>query len=202
MGISLTPIPTPLAWEVEPAEWRRNRETGLTVTAPAGTDMFVDPAGGEPMLGAPRLLGPAPSGDFRLSARVRVDFAAIYDAGCLLLYGGPRNWAKLAYERSPQHTGMVVSVVTRDVSDDANGFVVPDGAPLWLRVSRVGAAWAFHASTDGSWWHFVRHFRLEAADEPLRVGLEAQSPTGSGCTVEFDRLHFEEGRPADLRDGS
>ncbi|MEE6263235.1 DUF1349 domain-containing protein [Plantactinospora sonchi] len=202
MRTSLTPIPTTLTWEVAPAEWHQNGDDGLTVTASGGTDMFVDPAGDAPVLSAPRLLGAAPDGDFRFSARVRVGFSATYDAGCLLLYAGPRNWAKLAYERSPQTSGMVVSVITRDVSDDANGFVVPDDAPLWLRVSRLGPAWAFHASTDGSWWHFVRYFRLDEQAEPLRMGLEAQSPTGSGCTVEFDRIGFETGRLADLRDGS
>ena len=57
---------------------------------------------------------------------------------------------------------MVVSVVTRGVSDDCNSFVV-DGASVWLRVARVGSAFAFHASTDGSNWSFIRHFALETA---------------------------------------
>ncbi|ROT28279.1 DUF1349 domain-containing protein [Micromonospora sp. HM5-17] len=201
MDITPIPIPMPLAWEVAPVSWRDGADGSLTVAAGPGTDLFVDPAGAEPVLTAPRLLGPAPDGDFQLSTRVRVDFAATYDAGCLLVYGDPYTWAKLAYERSPQGDGMAVSVVTRGASDDANGFVVPAGTPLWLRISRLGPAWAFHASTDGNWWHFVRYFRLDAAGEPLRIGLEAQSPTGSGCTVVFDRIGFEAARLADLRDG-
>jgi Uncharacterized conserved protein len=201
MEIVLNPIPTPLIWEVAPASWQDGDDGCLTVVAGPRTDLFVDPAGAEPVLTAPRLLGPVPSGDFQLSARVRVGFAATYDAGCLLLYAGPTTWAKLAYERSPQGAGMVVSVITRGVSDDANGFVVPAEAPLWLRVSRLGPAWAFHASTDGVRWHFVRHFRLDATAEPLRIGFEAQSPTGEGCTAVFDRIGFEATRLGDLRDG-
>ncbi|MEN3609627.1 DUF1349 domain-containing protein [Plantactinospora sp. ZYX-F-223] len=194
-------LPTPLDWEVAPPDWARDGITGLTVSAPAQTDLFVDPAGGEPVLSAPRLLTAAPEGDFQFSARVRVGFADSYDAGCLLLYSGPRHWAKLAYERSPQGAAMVVSVISRDVSDDANGFVVDDAAPLWLRISRLGPAWAFHASTDGTWWEFVRHFRLDPAATPLRFGLSAQSPTGAGCPVWFDQISFSATRLADLRDG-
>ncbi|MDW5329245.1 DUF1349 domain-containing protein [Plantactinospora sp. KLBMP9567] len=194
-------LPTPLDWEVAPPDWARDGITGLTVSAPAQTDLFVDPTGGEPVLSAPRLLTAAPEDDFQFSARVRVGFAGSYDAGCLLLYSGPRHWAKLAYERSPQGAAMVVSVISRDVSDDANGFVVDDAAPLWLRISRLGPAWAFHASTDGTWWEFVRHFRLDPAGTPLRFGLSAQSPTGAGCPVWFDRISFSATRLADLRDG-
>ena len=42
---------------------------------------------------------------------------------------------------------MVVSVVTRDRSDDANAFVVPDQS-VWLRVSHVHHVYTFHTSTD------------------------------------------------------
>lgn len=194
-------LPAPLEWEVAPPDWRGDGSAALTVSAPAGTDLFVDPAGGEPVLSAPRLLGTVPDGDFQFSARVRVDFTDTYDAGCLLLHSGPRHWAKLAYERSPQGAGMVVSVITREVSDDANGFVVAEGVPLWLRISRLGPAWAFHASTDGTWWEFVRHFRLDPAATPVRIGLSAQSPVGAGCPVWFDRIVFSPTRLTDLRDG-
>jgi len=200
MGIDLG-LPTELNWEIAPAHWRRGDAAELQVTAPAQTDMFVDPAGGDPVVTAPRLVGPAPEGDFQFSARVSVDFTGTYDAGCLLVYAGTRHWAKLAYERSPQGTGMVVSVITREFSDDANGFVVADGAPLWLRISRLGPAWAFHASTDGKWWEFTRHFRLDGAEEPVRIGLEAQAPVGPGCQVRFDRIAVTADRLAELRDG-
>jgi regulation of enolase protein 1 (concanavalin A-like superfamily) len=75
--------------------------------------------------------------------------------------------------------------------------------PLWLRVSRLGPSWAFHASTDGAHWQFVRHFALNAeADAPsVRVGFEVQSPIGEGCAVTFDQVHFVAERLADLRGG-
>jgi regulation of enolase protein 1 (concanavalin A-like superfamily) len=168
------------------------------MAAGARTDLFVDPQGGPPMLNALRRLG-RPNGDYQLSARVTVDFAATFDAGVLALYAHDGAWAKLCFEHSPQGEAMVVSVVTHGVSDDANAFAV-EGRQVWLRVSRLGPAHAFHASTDGSDWRFVRHFALEPADD-LSVGFLAQSPTGDGCAVQFDHIAYRPERLADLRSG-
>jgi regulation of enolase protein 1 (concanavalin A-like superfamily) len=201
--VELTAVPFPLSWAVPPVAFRDDGGS-VTVEAGARTDMFVDPGGGDPVVTAPRLLGPAPAGDFRFSARVRVGFTETYDAGVLLLWAGERHWAKLCFERSPQGRPMAVSVVTRGVSDDANGFTV-DGDTLWLRISRLGGAWAFHASTDGERWEFVRYFSLDSPtvgnDAPVQIGLEAQSPVGAGCSVTFSHLTWIPERLADLRDG-
>ena len=96
---------------------------------------------------------------------------------------------------------MVVSVVTRDRSDDANAFVLAGTDTVWLRIARLGPAYAFHASLDGSYWQFVRHFTLGPASGG-RIGFEAQSPTGAGCTTWFDQIAYRSGRLAQLRDGS
>ena len=191
-------LPFPLHWQPAPEGWRVGQDGALTVTAGAGTDLFVDPEGGPAQLGAPRLLG-RPGRDFQLSARVTVDFAATYDAGVLVLYGDDHAWAKLCFERQPDGEAVVVSVITRGLSDDANGFAV-EGRTVWLRVSRVGPAWAFHASADGARWRFVRHFALEPADG-LSVGFLAQSPTGAGCAVRFDEIVYRSERLTDLRSG-
>ena len=169
------------------------------MAAGAGTDLFVDPQGSSATLNAPRLLG-SPDGDFQFSARVRVEFAATFDAGVLLLYAGDHAWAKLCFEYSPQGEPMVVSVVTRGVSDDANAFVV-DGRQVWLRVARTGGTFAFHASTDGSSWRLVRHFALDAPGG-IAAGFLAQSPSGAGCQVVFDRVAYRPEPLSDLRDGS
>jgi uncharacterized protein len=197
--VTLAPMPMPLRWEVAPVEWRTADGTDLAISAGARTDLFIDPQGAAPMLNAPRLLGAA-SGDFLLSARVTVPFAATFDAGVLMLYGSERLWAKLCFEYSPQRQPMVVSVVTRGISDDANAFVV-EGNQVWLRIARMGPAYAFHASTDGRHWHMIRHFALEGAGD-VAIGFSAQSPTGDGCTASFDEVRFAAERLADLRDGS
>ena len=174
-------------------------EETLTLTAGPRTDLFVDPQGAEPALNAPRQLTDLPAGDFQLSARVTVDHAATFDAGVLLLYANDRAWAKLCLERSPDGELLVVSVVTRGVSDDANAFAV-EGRTAWLRVSRLGRAFAFHGSTDGARWQFVRHFALEPTDG-MQVGFVAQSPTGDGCTAVFDHVALRHERLGDLRSG-
>jgi uncharacterized protein len=157
----------------------------------------VHPGTGAAVLDAPRLLGRV-AGDFQLSARVTVDFQASFDAGVLVLWDDERSWAKLCFEASPALEPMVVSVVTRGVSDDCNSFVV-EADHVWLRVARLGRAYAFHASNDGRHWQLIRHFGL--CDAAPRVGFLAQSPRGEGCSVRFEEIRFAATRLADLRSG-
>jgi regulation of enolase protein 1 (concanavalin A-like superfamily) len=186
--------------------WRRVDPDGsVTATAPAHTDFYINPGGAESadaesLMNAATLLGNPPEGDFQLSARVSVDFRSQYDAGVLLVWVDDSHWAKFCFELSPAGEPMVVSVVTRGVSDDANAFVVPGGS-VWLRVSRLDDVYAFHASTDGTAWRLVRVFTLGQVAGHHRIGLEAQSPTGDGCTATFDDIRFARLRLADLRDG-
>ena len=197
--VQLSSLPMPLHWLARPERWHAD-DSALSLVSGARTDWFIDPSGArEPTLSGAALVGPA-AGDYLFSARVHVDFAATFDAGALMLHDGERTWAKLCFEYSPAGEPMVVSVVTRGTSDDANGFVV-DGGDVWLRIARMGQAFAFHASTDGSEWKLIRHFTLGEDVDPA-VGLEAQSPTGDGCEVRFDEIRFEPRRLSDLRDGS
>lgn len=207
--IDALPLPE-LPFRVAPSQvgvWRRDQQEGAVVAnAPPHTDLYINPGGenagdAESMLNAATLLGAAPAGDLQLVARVTVEFAAQYDAGVLLLWIDERHWAKFCFELSPAAEPMVVSVVTRDVSDDANGFVVPDRS-IWLRVSRVDHIYAFHASMDGLTWRLIRVFTLGEVLDGHMIGFEAQSPTGDGCVVTFDRIGFSTERLADLRDGS
>ena len=169
----------------------------MEITAGPRTDFFVHPGTGDVRANAEARLEPV-EGDFVLSARVEVAFAATFDAGALLVWGDDRRWAKLAFELSPQGERMVVSVVTRERSDDCNSAVV-DGGAVWLRVARIGEAYAFHSSLDGERWDFVRHFHL-AGD--VTAGFAAQSPTGEGCTATFTDVRREQRTLGDLRDGS
>lgn len=96
---------------------------------------------------------------------------------------------------------MIVSVVTREVSDDANAVAVPSGQ-VWLRIARKGRVLAFHASPDGEQWAMVRVFALGAADAPTWIGFLAQSPTGPGCSVRFSATSFRPFAPQSIRDGA
>src|SRR3954470_4539517 len=195
-GGGVTPLPFGLRWDREPVAWHAEGED-LTIEAGPQTDLFRDPQGAAPQLGAPRRIGDPPAGDWQLSARVAADLRSTFDAGALILWGGEREWAKLAFERSPQGAGIVVSVVTRGLSDDCNSTTV-GGGHVWLRVARVGVAFAFHASGDGERWEFVRHFALDGAPAVCFLG---QSPTGDGCAATFTAIRFRAVRLRDLRSG-
>jgi regulation of enolase protein 1 (concanavalin A-like superfamily) len=186
--------------------WRLNESDEVVAQAPAHTDFYVNPGGAdsadaESMLNAAFLVGRPPAGDFQLSARVSVEFRAQYDAGVLLLWIDDSHWAKLCFELSPDSEPMVVSVVTRELSDDANAFTVP-ARWVWLRVSRIKTVYAYHASTDGKVWKLIRVFSLGDDVSAHRIGFEAQAPTGDGCTVTFTDISFTAGTLEELRDGS
>jgi len=206
-ALNLPGLPFPLSPEGAPPAGCRILNGELVLTGAAGTDLFIDPAGsvtdspgqaGPPDAG--RMVGLPPAGDFTLRARVTVEFASMYDAGVLLLWAGPALWAKLCLEYSPQLVPTAVTVVTRQTSDDCNSFEV-NSSTLWLRITRSGQAWAFHASQDGAWWRLLRYFCL-GDDQRARVGFLAQSPAGDGCAATFSQIAFGTGAPSNLRDGS
>ena len=199
--VVLPGLPFPLEPSGNPACTAEAVDGALTLTSGPATDLFVDPADDESARpDAGRLTGLPGDKDFMFSARVTVGFRSAFDAGVLLLYLSERRWAKLCYELSPQGRPMAVTVVTHSTSDDSNSFETEDG-PLWLRITRSGRAWAFHASQDGAWWRLLRYFTL-GESSGARIGFLAQSPTGQGCTAVFDTITYKPGAPADLRDGT
>jgi len=189
-------LPEPLRLLNEPVEEEVGGDRVRLVAGPR-TDWFIDPSTDRVTVNAPALVAPV-QGDFVLAGRVEVDFSSTFDAGVLALWLDERTWAKLCFEYSPAQEPMVVSVVTRDVSDDCNSVVV-GGDAVWLRIARIGRAYAFHASLDGRWWQLVRHFRLR--DDDPEVGFLAQSPRGDGCAVTFSEVSFAAATLADLRSG-
>lgn len=204
--VRLAGVPFELVWDLAPEHWEpvvgsASRESGILIEAGAQSDLFASPDDLEPSLNAPRLIG-VPDSRFQLSALVEVEFASTFDAGVLLIWAHDRSWAKLCLEYSPAGQPMVVSVVTRGVSDDANSRDV-EGLGTWLRISRsTGGSFAFHAATDGVHWSVIRHFSLDLApDDVVRIGFLAQSPTGEGCRASFSQLRYLPEALDDLRGG-
>ncbi|MEV6794807.1 DUF1349 domain-containing protein [Streptomyces sp. NPDC051320] len=199
----LPELPFPLRPYGPPAPWSYDAGV-LSVRTGPRQDRFVPPAGDarEPASDAPRLVGAPPAGDFQLIARVSVGFVGAGDAGALYLHVGDHEWAKLCLELSPD-TPTICSVVTRDHSDDVNSSVV-EGDSVWLRISRTGKAFAFHASPDGERWTFVRVFALgdAAGAAGAQIGFLAQCPEADGCAVSFDSVVFRGYAPKGMRDGS
>ena len=183
-------------WLGSPAAWSQVGDGTVLITAPAKSDRFHDPAGAARQANSPVWLTRADA-PANLVARVRVDFVDTFDAGVLMVYQASEAWAKLCFEQAPDGRRMVVSVVTRGRSDDANAFVV-DGDAVWLRVSVLGTAYAFHASLDGRSWELVRYFGLGGRGR-TRVGLSAQAPVGPGCVAAFSAVRLGGGVVSDIR---
>jgi regulation of enolase protein 1 (concanavalin A-like superfamily) len=196
-AIHIPNLSHPSHWLNQPERWALAPDGQLTITAPAKTDWFIDPQGTVSIGNAPALLFPT-AGPCMLSAQVNAHHLATFDAGVLLVYESPLTWAKLCLEFSPQRRPMIVSVVTRGISDDCNAFTVT--GPMHLRVSKLEKAYAFHVSENGTEWKLIRYFRLEDGTD-AQLGFLAQSPTGNGCTVSFTNIRFEEHLLADIRSG-
>ncbi len=196
-SVSLSSLPQWLEFDQRAHSWRTDGQA-LMLTAGRLTDLFLDPLGVVKVTNSPRLLF-KPHPEFMLTAHVQVNFAATFDAGVLIVYLDGEHWAKLCFEYSPQGEPMIVSVVNKITSDDCNSVVV-EGNQVYLRVSGLAGAYAFHYSLDGQRWHMVRYFNL-GSDNPARIGFSVQSPTGEGCQAIFDQIAYTPQRLADLRSG-
>lgn len=199
MNIAVAGLPE-LTWTSTVGEAVIDGDDSLTLTASRGVDWSNSALSDDKQHDATALGFSAPD-TFSLSARVRVaGERSTFDAGALVLWADIDHWAKLCFEYSPLGEAMVVSVVTNEFSDDCNSTLV-EADNVFLRVSRVGAGWAFHSSPDGSHWSFVRLFRLDT-DLPVTVGFLSQAPMGESCVASFEQIRLTPDVPSDLRDSS
>lgn len=175
------------------------RDDAVELTSGPSTDLFVDPRTGHHEASATVLTRTVAERHFQFSARVRPSLRSTFDAGVLLVRCDDVHWAKLCLEQAVNGAPTAVSVVTRGLSDDANGWGLP-AADAWLRISRDGDTFAFHVSTDGVAWDLLRIFSLPAL-VPVEIGLVAQSPTGAGCTVRFSDVALVPNALSDPRSG-
>lgn len=196
--ITLSSIAGSLTWENQPANHQVKGGEVLTITAGKQTDLFTDPQGTSVTNNSPRLLFPADD-TFIFSAKVTVEFNDVFDAGVLILYASEEQWAKLCFEFTPERVPAVVSVVTHGLSDDCNSILI-DGNTIYLRISRLGQAFAFHYSLDGTRWHLIRYFSLGKPDQ-LRVGFSVQAPKGDSCTATFSEISYAQRTLGDVRSG-
>jgi regulation of enolase protein 1 (concanavalin A-like superfamily) len=192
-------IPNEIEWKNQPLDWRVTPNGSLTILAGSHTDWFSDPAGEYRQDSAPSALFIPPHPSFILSTKVTVKFNSTFDAGVLQIRISDDRWAKLCFEYSPQNQPMIVSVVTRDKSDDCNS-VALESSEVYLRAALNPQTIAFHYSADGMFWHFVRYFTLGKIENP-RIGFSSQSPTGDQCQAMFSEIKYHAGTLKDLRYG-
>jgi regulation of enolase protein 1 (concanavalin A-like superfamily) len=197
--ITIPSISKHFLWKNEPLDWTLDRSDALHITAGANTDWFIDPKGDVVKSNAPVALFAPDQGDFILKARVSVDFASTFDAGVLMLYENDEVWAKLCFEFSPQRQPMVVTVVTKGISDDCNSVPI-DGNQTYLRVAKLDHTFVFHYSANGEYWPMARYFTLGELSA-LQVGFSAQSPTGERCSAIFSDINYRQETLKNIRSG-
>lgn len=177
------------------------RSDGAVISANAKTDWFFHPNGEFRQTNVPSLVLETTDPVISIVAQVSVDFSGTYDAGALFIQTASDQWAKLAYELSPQAIPTIVSVVTKKTSDDCDGPRLPSGT-VWLRLYVHESIVAFHFSEDGKVWRFNRTFSLpRETDVPVKLGLLAQAPLGGGCSARFRAVSVERNVIPDFRNG-
>ena len=191
-------LPSPLTWRIEPPEWHCS-EGALTVTSGPLNDYFHDPATGKKTATAPCALLTIDEPSFVLSTHAELNGPSTFDAAVLFVSVSEDIWAKFCLETSPQGDPTIVSVVTRDVSDDCNSVSLAS-ASAYLRLAKTPRTLAFHYSLDGRYWRLARYFSLGVLHS-VSVGLVAQSPLGAGSRVRFGEFAYRAGELPDLRDG-
>jgi uncharacterized protein len=151
-----------------------------------GTDFFADPQDSTSIATAPFVYEEV-VGDFVAKAYVRPDFGGTWNAVSLMAMQDRDHWVKFAFEESDATGPSIVTVVTRGVSDDANGAFFRQSRALWLKLVRKGNAYAMHWSQDDKHYYMARLAAMPAADT-VRIGVSFQCPVDS--TANHDLIYY------------
>ncbi len=185
--VKINGIPKLLYWENTPNSVSLKAGV-LEIEAGTKTDMFRDPNVTYNTDNAPKLMF-VPDKDFVLSATIEHSFVNKWDAGGLVLKADSLNWIKLCFERDYLGYRRVVSVVTKDVSDDANSQLINENF-AHFKIAKAANVVTLYVSTDGKKWLLIRHLQFNT-DKEIKVGFLAQSPVGQRCKVKFSNIKYE-----------
>jgi len=185
---------------MNPPESFEVKESTLQIVAREGSDFFNNPEDGTISQSAPFLYERV-SGDFVATALVEPDFRAQWNAVGLMVHIDSLNWIKFAFENSDATGPGIVSVVTKNTSDDANGAMLSDVSRLWLAVVRKDDNYAMHWSLDGRNYKMARLTAMKPVSG-VKIGIEAQSPVGVRATHRIHSFTVASRTVTDLRNYS
>jgi regulation of enolase protein 1 (concanavalin A-like superfamily) len=167
-------IPHELIWENNPLHFEFTKGD-LIIEAAEKTDMFRDPNATYNTDNAPKLLFQADS-NFVLTASIGHVFESKWDGGALVLKSDSAHWIKFCFEKDYTGAKRVVSVVTKDISDDCNSISI-SSSKIYYKMAKASNVITLYYSLDQKSWFLVRHLQIDFK-QPLWVGFLAQSPTG------------------------
>lgn len=186
-SLRIRSIPFSLHWENKPQSYKL-ANNGLTIVAGAKTDMFRDPNVTYNTDNAPKLLF-TPDSSFIFSTGIQHNFTSKWDGGAIVIIEDSLNWIKFCFEKDYTGTRRVVSVVTKDISDDCNSVAI-SGNLVYYKVAKADNVITLYYSLDNKKWFLVRHLQFNNK-KPLMIGFLSQSPTGKQCTVQFSNIRYQ-----------
>jgi regulation of enolase protein 1 (concanavalin A-like superfamily) len=172
-------------------------DSSLQVTVTKGSDFFNSPEDSS-VIGSAPYLHKWMSGDFIVKAIVQPDFNSQWNAVALMVHIDSLNWIKLAFENSDATGPSVVTVVTRQTSDDSNGVMLNEQTRIWLAIARKGDIYSMHWSKDGKNYKMARLTNMPKVND-VRIGMEFQSPVGDEATHLIHFFEVEEKTIENLR---
>jgi regulation of enolase protein 1 (concanavalin A-like superfamily) len=185
--VRLSAIPYPLTWDNSPQKFSV-KSNQLIITAGEKTDMFRDPNVTYNTDNVPKLLF-RPDDNFTLSASIEHNFSSKWDGGAIVIKQDSLHWIKFCFEKDYTGARRVVSVVTRDFSDDCNSVQIT-GNKVFYKIAKADNVITLYYSSDGIRWYLIRHLEFKF-NKDLRVGFLAQSPTGKSCSVKFADIRYK-----------
>lgn len=186
-SVYLPSIPHGLFWENMPNSFSVQGNQ-FVIVAGKETDMFRDPNVTYNTDNAPKLLFEADD-NFVLTASIEHAFTNKWDGGAIVIKQDSLNWIKFCFEKDYTGARRVVSVVTKNISDDCNS-VEMNANKVYYKVAKADNVITLYYSTDGSKWYLIRHLQFDA-HKGFKVGFIAQSPTGDRCEVKFSDVVYK-----------
>ena len=184
--LKISSIPHKLYWNNAPRSFKLEGNS-VTIVAGEKTDMFRDPNVTYNTDNAPKLMF-RPDENFVLTSAIEHSFSNKWDGGAIVLRADSLNWVKFCFEKDYTGARRVVSVVTKDISDDCNSAEVASNK-VYYKIAKADNVITLYYSTNGSKWLLVRHFQFNAKG-PYELGFLSQSPTGKSCTVKFSDIRY------------
>jgi uncharacterized protein len=169
-------------WLNEPRKWRRDGEA-LIVTADAKTDFWRKTFYGYITDNGHAWMRSV-NGDFTTTVKLSGQFKDLYDQAGFMVRLDESNWMKCGIEMVDGIPHMSV-VFTRDYSDWSSFSLGQFSGPLWLKLTRKGAALDIFHSQDGKTYIEDRMGYLTPSPS-VDLGLMCAAPEGKGFEVRFD----------------
>jgi len=186
-SIRINSIPYGMFWQNKAEKFSSNNNE-LIMVAGEKTDMFRDPNVTYNTDNAPKLLF-RPDNDFILIASIEHSFSSKWDGGAIVLKQDSLNWIKFCFEKDYTGAKRVVSVVTKNISDDCNSVEIKT-SKVYYKLAKADNVITLYYSPDGKKWFLIRHLQFDT-DKHLTLGFLAQSPTGKKCEVKFSNISYQ-----------